>query len=71
MRLRTGIERSGVVEWDLGPIPWLPSELERVRKLPRKSQWTCAWAKRLRKPVDGRCFEITKGGGFIRIKDKW
>jgi len=31
-------------------------------------------AKRLRKPVDGRCFKVVGGGksyGFVRVKDRF
>ena len=68
MKIRTGIQKDGPVEWDLGPIEWYPGELESVRKMARSSQWTIAWAKRLRKPVDGRCFKVV-GGCFVRVKD--
>jgi hypothetical protein len=62
------IEVDGVCEWDLDTqIEWAPGEYEIVRSLPLASRETVIWAKRLRKPVDGRCFRVVEGGAFVKI----
>ena len=72
--MSTRIETDGVCEWDVdAEIEWYPGEQDFVRRLPVQSQWAVMWAKRLRKPVDGRCFKIVGDGksgyGFVRVKD--
>jgi hypothetical protein len=76
VRLRTGIQKDGVIEWDVSAKPeWYPGEFELVRRLPTKSRWVIAWAKRLRRPIDGRHFRVvgnarTGSYRFVRVVEE-
>ena len=68
------IKTDGVVEWDVNAkIEWYPGEEQLYKHLSAEAQETVRWAKRLRKPVDGRCFKVVGDGkfgyAFVRVKD--